>query len=88
MQRTQRLQAAGKAFARHMHKVTVDGESRRDFELRERRCRFFQPQIAALCDGYRATHHLGRVFEHAVHLLGALHEELRAFEFHAPCVAN
>ena len=88
VQRAQRLQAAGEAFASDVHEVAVDGVAGRDFELRERIRDFLQAQAAALGDVERAREHLGGIFEHAVHLVVVLDEELVAVELHASRVVN
>src|SRR5579864_4402469 len=54
VQRSQRLQAAGKTLAGNVHEVAVDGVSRRNLELRKRIRNFFQAQAAAFGDVERA----------------------------------
>ena len=86
--RAQRFQAVREAFSGDVDEIAVDGEARRNFELRERSGNFFQPQAAAFGDVERARENLGRIFEDAIHFVVALDEELRAFEFQACGVAN
>ncbi len=88
VQRAQRFQAAGEAFAGDVNEVAVDGVAGRNFELRKRIGDFFQAQAAALGDVERAREHLGRIFEHAGHFVVVLDEELVAVELHARGVVN
>ncbi len=88
VQRAQRFEAAGEAFAGDVLEITVDGVAGRDIELRERIRDFFQAHVAALGDVERAREHVGRILEDAGHLVAALDEELVAVELHAVGVAN
>ncbi len=88
VQRAQRLQAAGEAFAGYVNEVAVDGVAGRNLELRKRIRHFLQPQAAALGNIEGAGEHFGRILEHAVHLVVVLDEELGALELHASGVVN
>ena len=81
-------EAAGEALAGYVDEVAVDGVAGRNFELGKRIRNFFQAKAATLGDVERAREHLGRIFEHAIHLVMVLDEELVAVELHAAGVVN
>ncbi len=56
--------------------------------MRKRRRYFFEAQSAALGDVERARQDLRRVLEHAIHLVVALDEELRALKLHPRGIVN
>ncbi len=87
-QRAQRFHAPGESFTRDVNEVAVDGVTGGNFKLRKRVRDFFEAQAAALGNIDGARQHVGRVFEHAVHLFVVLDEELRAVELHARRVAD
>ena len=58
IERTQRFQAAGKAFAGYMLEVAVQRESVRDVEVRKRIADLLQAHVAAFRDAQRAGQHV------------------------------
>src|SRR3954470_23154821 len=61
----QDVQPPRKAFAGNVLKITVESESRRDVEVRERIADFFQAQVAAFRDAERARKYVRGVLKNS-----------------------
>src|SRR6266478_9107430 len=79
----QALHPPGESLPRDVLEIAVESKSVRNIKVRKWAGNFLQSKVAALGNIERARKHLGRVLEHAQHLIAALHIKLRALKLHS-----
>src|SRR2546430_5105781 len=78
----QALHPPGESLPRDVLEITVESKSVRNIKVRKWAGNFLQSQVAAFGNIERARKQLGRILEHAQHLVTILDVELRALELH------
>src|SRR5262245_44174057 len=82
-ERPQRLKPSFEAHSGYVLKVAVQGESGGNIEMGKGVADLLQPHVATLSNGQSAGEHIGRIFEHPIHLAVILDVKTGALELHA-----